>query len=168
MTDTQGTNMVVSEGGVDDSVSSLEENEQKTSPFSILSNTDVLRQVTLILALAICLAMAVFILLWGKEPEYRPLGTMQTEELIQTLDFLDQQKIPYKVEGNTVLVIAENYQDIKLKMTRSGMAQPELEGDDILMTDMGFGVSQQVERERLKLGRERQLARAIEEFKKDF
>ena len=59
----------------DEGSAALDENEQKSSALGFLSNTDVLRQITLILGLAICLAIAVFILLWGKEPDMRPLGT---------------------------------------------------------------------------------------------
>ena len=65
----------------------------KASMFGFMSNVDILRQVTLILGLAICLAIAVFILLWGKEPEMRPLGEYSTQELVKTLDFLDQKQI---------------------------------------------------------------------------
>ena len=50
----------------------------KSSTFAFLGNVDVMRQVTLILGLAICLAIAVFILLWGSEPEMRPLGQFST------------------------------------------------------------------------------------------
>ena len=58
----------------DEGSAALDENEQKSSALGFLSNTDVLRQITLILGLAICLAIAVFILLWGKEPDMRPLA----------------------------------------------------------------------------------------------
>ena len=44
----------------------LEAGEQKSTPFAILGNTDVLRQIIIVLALASCLALAVFLLLWGK------------------------------------------------------------------------------------------------------
>ena len=81
----------------------------KSSALSFLGNVDILRQVTLILGLAICLAIAVFILLWGKEPEMRPLGQFTTDELVKTLDFLDQQKITYKVDGNSILVPTNDY-----------------------------------------------------------
>ncbi len=50
-------------------------------------------------------------------------------------------------------------------MLRKGIALPNSsydEGDDILMTDQGFGVSQRLESERIKHSREMQLARAIE------
>ena len=146
----------------------LDENEQKSSPIgSILSNSDILRQITLILALAICLAIAVFILLWGKEPDMRPLGTFTTEQLVKTLDYLDQQKIPYQVEGKSVLINAEKYQEIRLQLTRAGLASAEEgagRGEDILLNDSTFGISQRMEGERLKLSRERQLASAIEQF----
>eukprot|EP01093_Parvamoeba_rugata_P004797 TRINITY_DN1668_c0_g1_i3.p2 TRINITY_DN1668_c0_g1~~TRINITY_DN1668_c0_g1_i3.p2 ORF type:complete len:195 (+),score=40.89 TRINITY_DN1668_c0_g1_i3:1378-1962(+) len=94
----------------------------------------------------------------------RPLGKMPTEELIQTLDFLDAQKIEYQLDGNVVSVAESEYQNIKLLMTREGIEQAPSSGTDIIMQDMGFGVSQRLERERLKHGREQQLARTIEEL----
>ena len=57
------------------------------------------------------------------------------------------------------------YQNIKLLMAREGLEQAPSSGTDIIMQDMGFGVSQRLERERLKHGREQQLARTIEELK---
>lgn len=151
----------------DEGSAALDENEQKSSALGFLSNTDVLRQITLILGLAICLAIAVFILLWGKEPDMRPLGTYSTQELVSTLDYLDQQKIPYEVEGKSVLVSAEKYADIRLRLTRAGLAtntDASNDGESILLKDSSFGVSQRMETERLKLSRERQLASAIEQF----
>jgi len=133
---------------------------------SFFSNVDVLRQISMIIGLLIVLAIVVIIWSWGKEADYRPLGTYQTDELISTLDFLDQQKILYKLEGNNVSVMSDEYQKIKLLMTRAGLVNDNTEnGDDILLQDMGFGVSQRVEKERLKLSRERQLVLAIKEMK---
>lgn len=138
----------------------------KPSSLAFMGNVDVLRQVTLVLGLAICLAIAVFILLWGKEPEMRPLGQFTTDELVKTLDFLDQKQLNYKVEGNSVLVTADDYSNIVLQLKREGLARPELPtGDALLLKDSGFGVSQRLEGERLKYSREQQLARAIEQYR---
>ena len=124
---------------------------QKGSISTFFSNVDVLRQISMIIGLLIVLAIVVIIWSWGKEADYRPLGTYQTDELISTLDFLDQQKIPYKLEGNNVSVMSDQYQKVKLLMTRAGLVNDNTEnGDDILLQDMGFGVSQRVEKERLK------------------
>ncbi len=161
-TDQNGDLLINNEGAA-----ALDEHEQKSSALGFLSNTDVLRQITLILGLTICLAIAVFILLWGKEPEMRPLGTFTTQDLVSTLDYLDQQKIPYQVDGKSVLVSAENYADIRLRLTRAGLANnsdASNDGEAILLKDSSFGVSQRMESERLKLSRERQLASAIEQF----
>jgi len=133
---------------------------------SFFSNVDVLRQISMIIGLLIILAIVVILWTWGKKDDYRPLGTYKTDELIATLDFLDKQKLDYKIEGNSVLVIADQYQKTKLLMTRAGLSNESNEtGDDILLQDMGFGVSQRVEQERLKLSRERQISIAIKSMK---
>ncbi|WP_102798319.1 flagellar basal-body MS-ring/collar protein FliF [Bowmanella denitrificans] len=138
--------------------------EQRSGFMEGLGGIDLLRQITLIVALVICVAIAVFIVIWAQEPDYRPLAKMPTEELIQTLDYLDQNQIDYRLEGNVVYVNEEQYQNIKLGMARQGISQEANSGTDIIMQDMGFGVSQRVEKERLKHAREQQLARTIEEI----
>jgi flagellar M-ring protein FliF len=138
--------------------------EQKSGFMDTIGNTDMMRQLTLIVALVICVAIAVFILIWANEPDYRPLASMETSELIETLDYLDQAQIDYRLEGNTVYVSAEEYRGIKLGMSRQGISQGESDGAEIFMQDMGFGVSQRVEKVRLKHAREQQIASTIEEM----
>jgi len=159
----QSTDLALAGGGIDQSEDN-EQQEQKSGYLSALNGVDVLRQVTLIIALAICLAIAIFVIIWARQPDMRPLGKMPTEELIQTLDFLDAQKIDYELDGNVISVDESEYQNIKLLMAREGLEQGPTSGTDIIMQDMGFGVSQRLERERLKHGREQQLARTIEEL----
>jgi len=138
--------------------------EQKSGFMDTIGSTDMVRQITLIIALVICVAIAVFILIWAQEPDYRPLARMETQELIETLDYLDEAQIDYRLEGNTVYVSSDQYQKIKLGMTRQGITQGESAGADIIMQDMGFGVSQRVEKVRLKHAREQQIASTIEEM----
>ncbi|GAA0291170.1 flagellar basal-body MS-ring/collar protein FliF [Psychrosphaera haliotis] len=138
--------------------------EQKSGFLSAASSADLLRQGALILALVICIAITIFIFMWSREPELRPLGQFDTEQLIETLDYLDAQKVDYTLEQNTILVPADAYQNIKLSLARGGLSNAPSEGSDILMQDTGFGVSQRMETERLKHSREQQLARTIEEL----
>ena len=138
--------------------------ESKPSVMDTLGSTEMVRQITLVVTLVICIAIAVFIFLWSKEPTYRPLAQMPTQELIETLDYLDQNEIKYKLEGNTVYVVESQFKDVKIGMARSGISNEASQGTDIIMQDMGFGVSQRVEMERLKHAREQQLARTIEEM----
>ena len=162
MATNQSTDLTLTDGTA--GAGSEEQQEQKSGYLSALSGVDMLRQVTIIIALAICLAIAIAIIIWARQPDMRPLGQYPTEELVQTLDFLDAQKIDYELEGNTIMVAETDYQNIKLQMARDGFTQAPSTGTDILMQDMGFGVSQRLERERLKHSREQQLARTIEEL----
>jgi flagellar M-ring protein FliF len=139
--------------------------EQKSGLASTLGNVDVLRQLTLIMALAICLAIAIFVILWANQPEYRILSKLPTEQLITTMDFLDANKVDYTQENNTISVPIEEYQNIKLLLAREGLSDEPEQGNELLMQDMGFGVSQRLETERLKYGREQQLAYTIEQLK---
>ncbi len=138
--------------------------EQKSGFMNAMSNAEVMRQAALVVALTICLAIAIFIIIWSREPDMRPLGKFETEELIATLDFLDAQKIEYVLEQNVIMVDGDDYQNIKLSLARGGLTSSPTEGSEILMQDSGFGVSQRMETERLKHGREQQLARTIEEL----
>jgi flagellar M-ring protein FliF len=158
-----GTELAMSDMGTD-MYSDDSGAEQKPGFMDSIGSTDMVRQITLIIALVICVAIAVFILIWAHEPDYRPLATMETQELIETLDYLDQTQIDYRLEGNTVYVSSEEYQRIKLGMTRQGITQGDAAGVDIIMQDMGFGVSQRVEKVRLKHAREQQIASTIEEM----
>ncbi|GAA4874455.1 flagellar basal-body MS-ring/collar protein FliF [Ferrimonas pelagia] len=138
--------------------------ENKSSPIANLASVDVLRQITLILALAIALALGVFVWIWAQEPNYRPLGAMETDELIETLDYFDQQKIKYELNGNVLSVPEERFSEIRLQLTRAGLGSARQQAD-FLNQDSGFGVSQRMEQARLKQSQEQNLARAVAELR---
>lgn len=138
--------------------------EQKSGFMSSISSAEIMRQGAMVIALTICLAIAIFIIIWSQEPELRPLGKFETQELIETLDYLDSQKIEYELDQNVIMVAADQYQNIKLAVARGGLSSGAQEGSEILMQDSGFGVSQRMETERLKHGREQQLSRTVEEL----
>lgn len=172
----QSTDLAIADGGADNAMLAETDldtssqnpdlDEKSSSKFDMaVGDLDLLRQVVLVLSISICVALIVMLFFWVKEPEMRPLGAYETEELIPVLDYLDQQKLDYKLDGNTILVPANEYNSLKLNMVRAGLNQEKQAGDEILLQDMGFGVSQRLELERLKLSRERQLSKAIEEMK---
>ena len=70
----------------------------KSSFLSFLKSDDVMRQVIIILTLAICLAVVVYLMVWAKGSDMRPLGQFTTPELIKTLNALDAHKFEYKGE----------------------------------------------------------------------
>ncbi|MEW6989370.1 flagellar basal-body MS-ring/collar protein FliF [Colwelliaceae bacterium 6441] len=167
MADISNTALTAADGGSDlvaDDNADNHIDEQKSGFASAMGNVDILRQLTLIMALAICLAIAIFVIMWANQPDYRYLTKLPTEQLITTMDFLDANKVDYRQENNTISVPTEEYQNVRLLLAREGLTDEPDEGSDILMQDMGFGVSQRLERERLKHSREQQLSRTIEEL----
>ncbi|MDO6618604.1 MULTISPECIES: flagellar basal-body MS-ring/collar protein FliF [unclassified Shewanella] len=138
--------------------------ENKPGLKSSFGSADFMRQITMILALAVCLVLAVFMIIWAQEPEYRPLGQMETAEMIQVLDVLDKNKIAYKISGDVVSIPENKYQNVKLLLGRAGV-EASSQPTDYLSQDSGFGVSQRMEQARLKQSQEVNLARVIEELK---
>lgn len=138
--------------------------ENKSGVLGSLGGVDMMRQITMILALAICLALAVFVMIWAQEPEYRPLGKMETQEMVQVLDVLDKNKIKYQIDVDVVKVPEDKYQEVKMMLSRAGVNSPAASTQDFLTQDSGFGVSQRMEQARLKHSQEENLARAIEQL----
>ncbi|MEW9797543.1 flagellar basal-body MS-ring/collar protein FliF [Alteromonas sp. CYL-A6] len=159
MAEATGTNLTIPDQGASDN-----EPENKAGFMDTLGSADMVRQMALVVVLVICIAIAVFILIWSQEAEYRPLAKMDTQELIETLDYMDANEIDYQLQGNTVYVRTDEFQNIRLGMARQGLTRSEDNGTDIIMQDMGFGVSQRVEMERLKHAREQQIAATIEDI----
>ncbi|EOW0282976.1 flagellar basal-body MS-ring/collar protein FliF [Vibrio cholerae] len=165
LTNSGGEHALMAGSDMDHDTQNPDINEKSSKMDFTVGDLDLLRQVVLVLSISICVALIVMLFFWVREPDMRPLGAYETEELIPVLDYLDQQKQQYKLDGNTILVPVSDYNSLKLSMVRAGLNQNRQAGDEILMQDMGFGVSQRLEQERLKLSRERQLAKAIEEMR---
>lgn len=160
MAEATGTNLTVP----DQNQAVDNEPENKSGFMDTLGSADMMRQMAMVVVLVICVAIAIFIFMWSQEPDYRPLAKMETQELIETLDYMDANQIEYKLEGNIVYVRSDEFQNIRLGMTRQGLTKASDAGTDIIMKDMGFGVSQRVEMERLKHAREQQIAATIEDI----
>lgn len=145
--------------------------EKPVSRFKdFIKNGEILRRLIILVLLVLFIAGGIFGLISfnssQEQPTMRTLGTYGPQEIGQVLDFLDLEGYTYSLaQGDTILVNNEDYSQIREQMLRRGIAvvQENLdEGDSILMTDSGFGVSQRMEGERIKHSREQQLARAIE------
>lgn len=146
----------------------------KTSFFSHLSdffkNGEILRRLIIlgfvVLFLTIAILAVISLQSSNNATTYRELGRYTPQEIGPILDFLDTEGYEYQLRnGDSIVVNVNEYNAIREQMLRRGIAMPEEktdEGDSIIMSDTGFGVSQRLEGERIKHGREIQLARAIE------
>ena len=53
----------------DDTIGSSGQAEQKSGFLEAVGTADMMRQLTLVVALVICIAIAIFIVIWAKQPE---------------------------------------------------------------------------------------------------
>jgi len=96
--------------------------QPKNNVLETLSSAETVRQVTMVVTLVLCIAIAIFIFLWSKEPTYRPLAQLPPQEMIETLDYLDQNQIQYKIEGSTIFVVESEFKDVRMGMMRQGIS----------------------------------------------
>ncbi len=146
--------------------------EKHSAIKSFFKDGEMVRRLVILIFLIIFVAGIIFAVISftstsGKAPDTeRKLGQYSSQEIGNVLDFLDTEGFKYKLSNNnTIIVDANEYSEITEQMLRKGIALPQEstdEGDQIIMTDSGFGVSQRMENERIKHSREVQLARAIE------
>ncbi|MCR5536552.1 MAG: flagellar M-ring protein FliF [Succinivibrio sp.] len=165
----------VPDDGVEESTESAGEVQEKSggtfgSVREFFKSGETVRRLIILGFLVIFVAAIIFTIVSfqtsSKPVTERTLGTYTPQEIGKVLDFLDLHQYTYRMTGNdTIVVPVSEYSEITEQLLRNGIALPPDkadEGDGILMQDQGFGVSQRMESERLKHGREIQLARAIE------
>lgn len=131
--------------------------------FTSLNGPQILKQISLILVLAIFLTVLIFIFFWLQGADYRPLKKMDTGTMVSVLDLLDKERIDYQIDLDVIKVAEQQYQKVKLLLAREGLNSGN-QSTDFLSKDSGFGVSQQMEQARLKFNREQNLAKVIEEL----
>lgn len=137
---------------------------------SFIKDGEMSKRIIIVSFLVVFIAAIIFAIITftsnSSNDTQRTLGQYSANEIGSVLDFLDHEGYKYKLVGNnTISVSADKYSEITEMMLRKGIALPKEKndvGDQIIMTDSGFGVSQRMENERIKHGREIQLARAIE------
>ena len=116
-----------------------EEQEMDKVPASksFMPSSDIMRQIIIVVALAVCLAVVVYLIFLAKAPEMRPLGQYDSDDLVKVLDLLDANKVEYELDntrtGGTVYVAANEYQKILLIISKAGnVVGGKSSGDELI------------------------------------
>ncbi len=129
-----------------------------------MSSLNIFKQLGLMIGLAASVALGVFIVLWGSEPDMRSLGKTDGTSAMDIVSYLEQQNIPYRFDpSGAIQVPQDRYQRITLELQSQGVMLGD-SADQYLHKETGFGVSQQLEKARLQRSQEMQLAKTIAEF----
>ncbi len=124
----------------------------------------IVRQLGLMLALAATVAVGVSVVLWMREPDYKPLtGIGSVRQANAAAEALQAANIPYRLDDSTgmLMVPAEVLHQARMKIAGVGGLSGDQEGFELLDKDQGFGVSQFMETNMFRRSLEGELARSI-------
>ena len=129
-----------------------------------ISMLPVARQLGLLIALAVSVALGFSIVLWMKEPDYRSLtGISDPRQVDDVAKVLDANGINYKIDNQVgmLLVPADSYYQAKMRIAGAGISDGTQRGNELLEDGGGFGVSRLMEQARLWRSLEGELAKSI-------
>ncbi|KTD16468.1 flagellar MS-ring protein [Legionella jordanis] len=132
-----------------------------------LASLSIPRQLGFMFGLAACVAIAVGVVLWSRQPSYLPLfNEISSREAADVVEVLERNKVDFKVDPNqgVILVAADEVQNARLKLAAAGLPRGNNAGYELLAEKNGFTTSQFMENARYKQALEIELARTISQF----
>lgn len=129
------------------------------------STLPIVRQLGLMLALAATVAVGVSVVLWMREPDYKPLtGIGSPRQANAAAEALQAANIPYRLDDGSgmLMVPSEVLHQARMKIAGVGGLSGDQEGFELLDKDQGFGVSQFMETNMFRRSLEGELARSIQ------
>jgi len=124
----------------------------------------MLRQLGVMVALAVSVALGVAVVLWSQTPNYSLLySNLGDRELSAVVSGLQQSGVEYKLDAGSgaVLVPSSKVDELRLKMAGLGLPRGGGQGFELLEKDMGFGASHSIEKVRIQRALEGEIARSI-------
>jgi flagellar M-ring protein FliF len=129
-----------------------------------MSGLGILRQLGLMIGLAVSVAVGVGVVLWSQGDDYRPLyNSLERIDSSAVLQVLDTNKVKYKIETSTgaLLVEADKINQARLMLADAGMSNENKVGFELLDKQQPLGTSQFMETARYRHSLEGELARTI-------
>ncbi len=129
-----------------------------------IARLSIPRQVGVIVGLAASVALAVWVVLWTREADMRPLyGSLENLDSQAVVGVLEANKIGYRLDANSGMLLVEDgrYNEARLKLAEAGMPNDSSVGFEMLDKEQGLGTSQFMETARFRRGLEGELARTI-------
>lgn len=129
-----------------------------------LGGLGVIKQIGLMLGLAISISFGMWIVLMSQEPDFRPLFTdISHLEAGQVADLLQRENIRFKVDTSSgmLLVESDKIHQARMKLAAEGFPAGNTLGYELLDKEQGFGTSQFMEKTRYYRSIEGELARTV-------
>lgn len=128
----------------------------------------VVRQIGVIAGIALVIALAVAILVWSREPTYKPLvHRLQDHNAQDIIEVLQREGISFEIDpGSQILMVeASDLHEARMKLAAASLIDDKTVGLEVLDKDSTLGTSQFIENARYRRGLEGELARTIASVK---
>ncbi len=129
-----------------------------------LLENPVVRQLGVMIGIALSVALGVAVVLWSQTPSFSPLyGNMSQKDAPEVMDALQQAGIEHQVDPASGMVSVPTADLAKARMQLAGLGLPRGDslGFELLQQEAGFGTSRRVEAARFQRALEGELARSI-------
>ena len=123
-----------------------------------------LRQLGLMLGLAISVALGVTVAMWSQSPNYSMLyGSLTAKDMSMVTQSLDAAGIKYQLErgSGAIMVPAEKVHEARMNLATQGLPQGSDVGFELLEKDQGFGSNSFLQKARYHRALEGELAQSI-------
>jgi flagellar M-ring protein FliF len=123
-----------------------------------------LRQLGLMIGLAVSVALGVTVAMWSQTPNYSMLyGNLSAKDLSQVTQSLDSTGIKYKLDpgSNGILVPADQLQQARIKLAGTGLSIGSEVGYELLDENVGLGSNSFLLKARYQRALEGELAQSI-------
>jgi flagellar M-ring protein FliF len=129
---------------------------------SVLDAVPGLKQLVLLVGIALAIAAGVWLVFWSQGPSYSVLfGNLEEREAGQVMDQLNAAGIPFKLDEKTgaILVPEDKVRTARIQLAAQGL--PQSSGMEAIDGQSTFGTSQFMESARYQHALETELARTI-------
>ncbi|MCK4707724.1 MAG: flagellar M-ring protein FliF, partial [Gammaproteobacteria bacterium] len=123
-----------------------------------------LRQLGLMIGLAVSVALGVTVALWSQTPNYSMLyGDLSAKDLLMVTKSLDSAGIDYKIEpgGGGILVPADELHDARMNLASTSLSPGNVIGFELLDKNQGLGSNSFLLKARYQRALEGELAQSI-------
>lgn len=123
-----------------------------------------LRQLGLMIGLALSVALGVTVAMWSQTPNYSMLyGGLSAKDLSQVTQVLDGAGIKYQLQpgSGAILVAADKIHEARMKLATTGLPLGAEVGFELLEKEQGFGSSSFLQKARYNRAIEGELAQSI-------
>ncbi|RMF95833.1 MAG: flagellar basal body M-ring protein FliF [Gammaproteobacteria bacterium] len=137
-------------------------------PLAVFNRVPGLKQLAMLVALAVSISIGVTAAFWAREPSYSLLfGNVSGQEASEIVNALAASEIPFEIDNKSgaIMVPADRVHEARLKLAGQGLPRGSGFGLEIMQGDNGFSTSQFMENARYHHALETELARTIAELR---